>query len=224
MVIDKVRVHKGVFIKRLNRFVCEVDLSGRIERVHLNNTGRLLDLLIEGVDVLIMPIKGKRLRYRIVGTRVKGDEFTLIDTNLQERMFLKAHSMGLLPFLKDYVFLKRNVKIEGEVFDFLFKGNGKDLVVELKSAVYYFSNDKSARYPDTITIRGRKQLEKLKNLNGIVVFVAGHPYAEVFKPSYEDPEIPGILKDLREKTYAIKMSLKENGDVLFLDGNLKVEV
>ncbi|MEO0149621.1 MAG: DNA/RNA nuclease SfsA, partial [candidate division WOR-3 bacterium] len=196
----------------------------KVERVHLNNTGKLLDLLVEGVDVLIMPIKGKRLKYRIVGTRVEGDEFTLIDTNLQERMFLKAHSMGLLPFLKDYVFVKRNVRIEGEVFDFLFKGNGRGLLVELKSAVYYFPNDKSARYPDTITIRGRKQLEKLNKLEGIVVFVAGHPYAEVFKPSHKDPKIPGILKDLKGKTYAIKMALKRNGDVLFLDGSLEVEV
>lgn len=224
MVIDKVCVFEGIFVKRLNRFVCEVDFNGKLERVHLNNTGRLLDLLVKGIKVLITPINGKKLKYRIVGTHVEGDKFTLIDTNLQEKMFLKAHILGFLPFLRGYRLIKRNVKVGDDVFDFLFERDDEKLIVELKSAVYYFSDDESARYPDTITIRGRRQLERLKHLNGIVVFVVGHPRARVFKPSPDDPKIPDILKDLRGKIYAIKMALKGNGNLLFLDGDLKVEV
>jgi DNA-binding sugar fermentation-stimulating protein len=47
-VCGKVRILKGKFLKRINRFVCEVEIGGKVLRAHLNNTGKLLDLLVEG--------------------------------------------------------------------------------------------------------------------------------------------------------------------------------
>ncbi len=122
--------------------------------------------------------------------------------------------MGLIPFLEGFKLLKRNPRVDGEIIDFLF-GNGEMfLFVELKSAVYYFPEDKSGRYPDTVTLRGRRQIEKLKNLEGLIIFVVGHPMAEKFKPSYDDPEIPKILKGLERRIFAIKMGLRENGEIV----------
>ena len=41
--------------RRLNRFVVEVYLSGRTEHAHINNTGRLLELLVEGKKAALSP-------------------------------------------------------------------------------------------------------------------------------------------------------------------------
>jgi DNA-binding protein, stimulates sugar fermentation len=223
-VYSKVRVLKGRFLRRINRFVCEFEIKGEVLKAHLNNTGKLLDLLVEGREVLVTPINGNKLHFRIVGTKTDAEYFTLIDTDLQETAFLEAQRMGLIPFLEGFKLLKRNPRVDREIIDFLFWNGERFLFVELKSAVYYFPEDKSGRYPDTVTLRGRRQIEKLKNLNGFIVFVVGHPMAEKFKPSYDDPEIPKILKGLEGRIFAIKMGLRESGEIVLLDNNLKVDL
>ena len=35
----------GTFVRRINRFVAEVMIDGKTERVHVKNTGRLRELL-----------------------------------------------------------------------------------------------------------------------------------------------------------------------------------
>ena len=39
----------GRLIKRENRFIAKVEINGAIERVHVPNTGRLPQILLEGV-------------------------------------------------------------------------------------------------------------------------------------------------------------------------------
>ena len=39
---------QGTFLRRLNRFVAEVEVGGKTERVHVKNTGRLKELLLPG--------------------------------------------------------------------------------------------------------------------------------------------------------------------------------
>jgi DNA-binding protein, stimulates sugar fermentation len=141
----------------------------------------------------------------IVGTETESEYFTLIDTGLQEKAFLEAQRMGLIPFLEGFKLLRRNPRVEGEVIDFLFWKDGKEIFVE-----------------HTITLRGRRQMEKLAKLGGWVVFVVGHPMAEKFKPSYDDPEIPKILRRLKDRIFAVKMGLNGKGEILLLDNNLKV--
>ncbi len=223
-VYSKVKVLKGRFLRRINKFVCEFEIRGEVLKAHLNNTGRLLDLLVEGREVLVTPINGNKLQFRVVGTKTDSEYFTLIDTTLQEKSFLRAQGMGLIPFLEGFKLLKRNPRVDGEIIDFLFGDGKRFLFVELKSAVYYFPEDKSGRYPDTVTLRGRRQIEKLKNLEGSIIFVVGHPMAEKFKPSHDDPEIPKILKGLEGRIFAIKMGLREDGEIVLLDNNLKVDL
>ena len=43
------------FIKRLNRFVAEVNLNGTVEKVHVKNTGRCREVFIEGLNVFLEP-------------------------------------------------------------------------------------------------------------------------------------------------------------------------
>ena len=44
-------IREAVFLRRLNRFVAEVEIDGRQERVHVKNTGRCRELLIPGSQI-----------------------------------------------------------------------------------------------------------------------------------------------------------------------------
>lgn len=88
-------MRRGRFLKRLNRFTALVDFgNGEVERSHLNNTGRLEDLLREGVPVLCTPTRGKRLRTRISAVEVEENSYALIDTHIQENIVALAINGG----------------------------------------------------------------------------------------------------------------------------------
>ena len=41
----------GIFLARPNRFIAQVEIRGRVETVHVKNTGRCRELLVPGVMV-----------------------------------------------------------------------------------------------------------------------------------------------------------------------------
>ena len=45
------RIKAGRFIDRPNRFIAHVELDGRVETVHVKNTGRCRELLVPGAAV-----------------------------------------------------------------------------------------------------------------------------------------------------------------------------
>ena len=46
---------KGIFKKRPNRFIAEVEVDGNIEIAHVPNTGRCKELLVEDTTVWLKP-------------------------------------------------------------------------------------------------------------------------------------------------------------------------
>jgi len=203
------------FVERLNRFVGLATCSGREERIHINNTGKLPDLLFRGARILCTKIGGGKLSKRVVGTHVEGDRWTLIDTKLQERAFIESIRRGLIGWLEGYRVSRRDFAVGGTRIDFLLEGPRGPALVELKSAVFYHEQDGSARYPDTISVRGRRHLEILASLRGyerFVVFIAGHPRALIFGPSGVDPLLPGILRR------AVELGVRVKALKLYIEG------
>ncbi len=47
------KIVKGTFINRPNRFIAEVEINGKTEKVHVKNTGRCRELLIKGARVFL---------------------------------------------------------------------------------------------------------------------------------------------------------------------------
>jgi DNA-binding sugar fermentation-stimulating protein len=43
----------GIFVRRVNRFVAEVLIDGKLEQVHVKNTGRLKELLLPNARVTL---------------------------------------------------------------------------------------------------------------------------------------------------------------------------
>ena len=62
-------VREATFLRRLNRFVAEVALDGRVEQVHVKNTGRCAELLVTGYRVYLERSgnPARRTAYDLIG-------------------------------------------------------------------------------------------------------------------------------------------------------------
>ncbi len=86
-------------LRRVNRFVVEVEAGGEQVLAHNTNTGRLLDVLVPGRLGLCRPLeKPGKTRYRLFAVEYAGG-FAVIDTRLQEEAFARAVELGLIPWL-----------------------------------------------------------------------------------------------------------------------------
>lgn len=195
-------------LRRINRFVVEVNINNRIEKAHINNTGRLREFLVNGQVGYCRRIKGKKLKYRLFA--VKNKEYaSLIDTNLQEKSFIKLLNNNHIPWLKNCVLVARNVHLNNSLIDFLVKCNNQYVYTELKSAVLRYQQIYAA-YPDCPTIRGRKQIRELikhveEGGKSLIVFMAALPHVKEFKPyKHGDQVIAELLREAREKGVLIK--------------------
>lgn len=219
-IIDLGDTVECVFIRRENRFVGRAVCGSLEAMVHINNTGRLIDILYRGSRILCTRIRGRKTSLRVVGSHVDGDMWTLIDTKLQERAFIASIENNLIGWLDGYRVYKRDIEIGGTKIDFLLRRGDREALVELKSAVYFHPSDMSARYPDTISLRGRKHIEILSRLEGrdrYLVFIAGHPLARIFGPSGVDPLLPDLLRKASMRGVyikAIKFYINNNSIVL----------
>ncbi|NPB02978.1 MAG: DNA/RNA nuclease SfsA [Thermotogae bacterium] len=224
-VLLKVPTVEGRFLKRINRFVSDVICNGRKTLAHTNNTGRLKDLLVQDREILCMPIRGKRLKWRVVGTSVESSNlYTLIGTSLQEKAVEIAVMRGSVPPLRGWRILARHPKVAHSRFDLMLEKGGRVLPMEIKSAVFYFPEDRSARYPDSPTERGRRHIQLLGELGGFLMFVAAHPLAATFRPCSEDPHIPRLLREFPGTLLAVKMALDAKGYILLLNESLPVRL
>ncbi len=186
----------GEVVRRVNRFVAEVSVGGRVERAYLNNTGRLAEYL-SGGRLCYCLRKGRGA----TGLRLIAVEdphgAALIDTALQMKAFEAALERGLLPWAPCSV-AARSPRLGRSVLDYLLSCGGEPVYVELKSAV--LRDGAYAAYPDCPTLRGRRHVADLiehvrAGGRGLIVFVAALPGVSAFRP-YErgDPEVARLLE------------------------------
>ena len=202
-------VEKCSVIKRLNRFVVEAyTLSGEKLLVHNTNTGRLEDILYPGSTIICKQRRREGVTtHYLIGSEVYGG--SLINTSLQEKSFELAVNRGLISWLKGCNVKARAPRIGDSRLDFLLDCKGKDVLVELKSAVLRGPN-MEAMYPDCPTERGRRHIELLGEIAAIgdsvfLVFISGFPGARVFTPYRKgDPLLPSILKEAMSKGLQVR--------------------
>ncbi len=211
--LDKILHHKvfklsyfrlGRIIERKNRFTVTMNLEGKRVNVHLTNTGRLLEFLEKDRLGLVVPIKGRKLRYRLVGIDM-GDYYALIDTRLQNIVFEYLVDDGLIPWLDEFKIVKRNPRVNDSMLDYLLiNERGEEILVETKSAVL-LDESGAAMYPDCPSERGRRHIREIIELirggiNAMLIFIAGLRGVRCFKPYKKgDPVIFDLLTFLYKR-------------------------
>ena len=184
-------------LERVNKFKAKIEFDGRIEYAHINNTGRLREHLIRGKTGFCLRFeKPKKTKYRLFSIEVDGYG-VLIDTWIQGKAFERSLDLKLIPWLKGYRIIKRNVRLNKSIIDYLLRRGDEETYLELKSAVQRI--DGYASYPDAPSIRARRQLRDLIRYvedggRATIVFMIGLRDVIGFRPNKDvDLEIHKLL-------------------------------
>lgn len=153
-------VVQGKFVRRLNRFVAEVEIGGAIEQVHVKNTGRLRELLVPGAEVCLEKSRNAARKYRhsLIAVR-RGGIYTNIDSQAPNAVVFEALQSGKVQELGAVERLKREVVYGGSRFDLAYERNGREGLMEVKGVTLV--KEDTAMFPDAPTQRGTKHVLEL---------------------------------------------------------------
>ena len=177
------------FLRRVNRFTAFVELNGQEEMVHVKNTGRCKELLLEGARVFLEEAdkEGRKTKYSLIAV-YKGDVLVNMDSQAPNQMAAEALADGKIEEIGDVDFLKREVKYENSRFDIFYHKGDKKGFIEVKGVT--LEENGIAKFPDAPTERGAKHLKELikakeEGYETAVLFVIQMKGTTEFRPNEE---------------------------------------
>lgn len=150
----------GRFLARPNRFIAHVTIDGRVQVVHVKNTGRCRELLPAGARVWCQHFDSptRKTAYDLIAVQ-KGERLINMDSqapNATVREWLAAGGLG------EITALRSEVTVGDSRFDFAFTKDGRQCYLEVKGVT--LEQDGICAFPDAPTQRGAKHLMGLTHL------------------------------------------------------------
>ncbi len=201
---------KGIFIRRPNRFIAEVEIDGDVEIAHVPNTGRCKELLVNGAAVWLKPSDNpnRKTRFSLHFVENKGVLVSLFSQQANSIVY-DAICDGKIKELSGYSYHQREKSVDNSRIDIYLAKHEEDCCgmnflvdscyVEVKGVTLII--DGEARFPDAPTERGAKHLKELIKLKKegnrcVVFFLIQHPAGDFFRPNWEND--PVFSKTLNE--------------------------
>lgn len=149
---------KAKFLSRPNRFIAKVEIDGREETVHVKNTGRCKELLIEGVEVILAEgdNPNRKTKYDLIGVYKENLGLVNIDSQAPNKAVLEWLSK------QDYDYIKPEYTIGASRIDFYMEKGDEKYLLEVKGCT--LEVDGIGYFPDAPTERGVKHLRELTAL------------------------------------------------------------
>jgi len=229
---------KGTLIKRYKRFLTDVKLdTGEIITASCPNTGSMSGLLEPGNKVWLSVSDNPKRKYRhtwemLECSDLPGNPIVGINTHLPNKLVAEALSSDLIPQLRGYSSLRREVKYgENSRIDlFLESKNKPPCYVEIKN-VTLLRRPGLAEFPDTTTARGTKHLLELTNMvkqgaRAVMFYLVQRGDAQCFSLASDvDPAYFNAYTIARAAgVETIAWSCKLNETEIKLDAALPVEI
>ena len=148
-------ITKAVFLDRPNRFIAHVELEGRIETVHVKNTGRCRELLIPGAELwLTAPgTPGRKTKYDLVAVRKANGVLFNIDSQAANAVMREwLQGQGFDRIIPEYRYGDSRI-------DFYMERGEERYLLEVKGCT--LEQDGIGYFPDAPTQRGVKHLRDL---------------------------------------------------------------
>ena len=151
---------KGIFKNRPNRFIANVIINGKEETVHVKNTGRCKELLVDGVTVILEESNNtnRKTKYSLISV-YKGEKLINMDSQSPNSVFSEAIVDGKIEEIGSVDFLKREVKYNNSRFDIYYEKNNKKGFIEVKGVT--LEENGVVMFPDAPTERGIKHILEL---------------------------------------------------------------
>lgn len=211
---------QGKLVVRRNRFVAEVEVDGRPALAHVPNSGRMLELMVPGAPVVLVPApvgSERRTQFDLTAIHYR-ERWVGVDSRMPPALIVDAWRAGLLPDLAAYTDVRREVTFGESRLDLLFQGPQGLAYVEAKSV--NLVEDRVAMFPDAPTVRGTRHLRELEKALGeghasAVCFVVQRDDVDVLRPCAEaDPAFAETLASVVRagvEAYAIACSTTPEG-------------
>ncbi len=219
----------GTFLRRPNRFIAYIDVSGSEVISHVPNTGRLRELLIPGAEVLLSyhPSPLRKTEYELRMVKKEG-HWVSIDSQLPNLLAHEAIANDVITELTGYSGIRREVVYQNSHFDLqliapsgypkdhnsMAGGSEQVCFVEVKGVT--LEREGWSYFPDAPTERGRKHIDEL-----IHAVQHGHRAALLFVIQTEKPRgfSPNAVTD---PAFAEKVKLAYQSGVEILAYRCKV--
>lgn len=158
-------------MRRYKRFLADVEFEdGSIRTVHCPNPGSMAGTDRPGslVRCSTSTGPGRKLAHTLEMIRV-GRIFVGLHTARANQLVARALEAGVIPELRGYASIRAEVRVgDASRLDFELGQHPRDprsAFVEVKSVT--LADHRTARFPDAVTIRGRRHLEELVRLHDV---------------------------------------------------------
>lgn len=196
-MIQYENVRMGHFIARPNRFIAQVEIGGKMETIHVKNTGRCRELLVPGAVVYCQEFNKpeRKTKFDLFAVE-KGDRLINMDSQAPNHAVKAWLAKGGLGTLTE---LKAEVTHGDSRFDFAFEKEGKPCFMEVKGVT--LEENGIVRFPDAPTERGTKHVRGLiragaEGFGVYVLFVVQMDRVAHFEPNDStDPAFAQALRD-----------------------------
>ena len=182
-------IEKATFIKRPNRFIAEVSIGGKTEVVHVKNTGRCKELLVDNATVYLEKSSNplRKTKYDLVGVEKNTDKGSiLINMDSQVPNQIAFEWLPKSGLFSKKAKIRREVTFGNSRFDLYVEDGERKAFIEVK--VVTLENDGIAMFPDAPTERGVKHLNELvscleEGYEAYILFVVQMKGVKLFKPN-----------------------------------------
>ncbi|WP_173472358.1 DNA/RNA nuclease SfsA [Eubacterium ruminantium] len=187
----------GIFLKRPNRFIAEVEIDGQKETVHVKNTGRCRELLIPGCEVWLTEpgTPGRKTKYDLVAVRKSSGVLFNIDSQAPNKVVKEwLETMDYDRVVPEYTYGDSRI-------DFYMERGKEKFLMEVKGCT--LEVDGVGYFPDAPTERGVKHIRELikakkAGFNAILAFVIQMDGVMEVRPNIEmHPEFGEAMNDAK---------------------------
>ncbi|NLO94346.1 MAG: DNA/RNA nuclease SfsA [Clostridiaceae bacterium] len=204
------------FIDRRNRFIAQVELDGKVETVHVKNTGRCKELLLPGSDVVLSKADNpaRKTQYDLVTVYKKGLGWVNIDSQAPNQV-VKEWLNTSPELFENITFLKPEYTYGKTRVDFYLECDSRRIFIEVKGCTLEIEG--IGYFPDAPTERGVRHLYDLaeaseKGYECYIAFVISMPGVRKVLPN---------VKTHPEFGMALTAAKKAGVKVLYLPCNVK---
>lgn len=153
-------IYEGIFLERPNRFIANVLIDGKKEKVHVKNTGRCKEILIKGTKVYLEKSNNpnRKTKYSLISA-YKGNQLINIDSQVPNKVVFDAVQSNKIEGLNNIKVLKREVTFGNSRFDLYFEKDNEKGFIEVKGVT--LEDNGLSLFPDAPTERGTKHIKEM---------------------------------------------------------------
>lgn len=226
------KITEGIFLERPNRFIARVEINGEEELVHVKNTGRCKELLVDRAKVFLecSDNPDRKTKYDLVAVEKETERGRiLVNMDSQAPNPVAEEWLRKGKLFSENAVIKREVMFGNSRFDIYVEDGERRAFIEVKGVT--LENDGVASFPDAPTQRGVKHINELcrcidEGFEAFILFVIQMKAASVFRPNDETHKEFGDALRKAEKlgVNLIAYDCIVEKNLIFLDSPIEINL